>query len=348
MAEERKARLAFIGCGSFASTSLLPNIHRVPEIDLVAVCDIDRPKAERAARNFGARRIYTDMEEMMDKEELDGVFVIGPAPQQAALAPRVLRRGIPVYVEKPSANTSAEARELALIAEKHKVWGQVGFMKRFAYVYRMAKEIISRPDFGPLHIIKCKFAQGPYPQIWGIDSAKRAFLIGQLCHIFDLIRYFGGDVQAVQSFYHEVTPTQFAYVVNLIFSSGAVGQLDLNTLETKQAFRDIIEELQLVGYETHLVCEDMLNLRWQSPDDFSPAVPETGRYLHSYSPAWTGVSNTRKAFGYEDEVRHFARRCLGLVEGGPDLWDSYGSLLIGEAIYESAHNGGVVTIRPER
>lgn len=344
MNSQRQAKLAFIGCGSFATASIFPNIPLVPQIDLVAVCDIDRGKAERNARNFGARRVYTDLEEMLDKEELDGVFTIGPAPQQYQLAPHVLKRGIPVYVEKPSAVTSAQARELAELAEAHGTWGQVGFMKRFADVYAMAKEIVGRPEFGPLHIVKCKFAQGPYPQIWGIDSAKRAMLIGQLCHIFDLVRYFGGDPKTVHAFYREVTPTQFAYAVNVAFESGAVGQLDLNSLACKQAFRDIVEELELVGFETHIVCEDMLKLRWQDREDFTKAAPRAGRYLHTFSPSWTGIARSAMTFGYWGEVQHFARRCLGEVEGGPDLWDSYWSLLFGEAVYESAQGGGVVSV----
>ena len=344
MAATRQARLAFIGCGNFATHSIFPNIPFIPEIDLVAVCDIDREKAERNARNFGARRVYTDMEEMLDKEELDGVFVIGPAPQQYRLAPHVLRRGIPVYVEKPSAVTSAEAKELAELAEAHGTWGQVGFMKRFADVYVMAREIIGRPEFGPLHMVKCKFAQGPYPQIWGIDSPKRSMLIGQLCHIFDLVQYFGGRAKTVHAMYHEVTPTQFAYIVNVRFASGCIGQLDVNSLECKTGFRDIIEELQLVGFETHIVCEDMLTLRWQDREDFTKAVPRAGRYLHTFSPAWTGIGNSRMTFGYYGEVRHFALRCLGEVAGGPDLWDSYWSLRLGEAVYESAETGRVVEI----
>ena len=51
-------------------------------------------------------------------------------------------------------------------------------------------------ELGPA---KVKFAQGPYPQIWGIDSPRRAMLIGQLCHIFDLARFFGGDVETVSA-----------------------------------------------------------------------------------------------------------------------------------------------------
>ena len=343
MSAQRQARLAFIGCGGFATYSIFPNIHLVPEADLVAVCDIDRTKAERNARNFGARKVYVDLEEMLDKEKPDGVFVIGPAPQQYKLAPHVLKRGIPVYTEKPSANTSKEARELAELAEKHKTWGQVGFMKRFADVYLMAKDIIGRPEFGPLHMVKCKFAQGPYPQIWGIDSAKRSMLIGQLCHIFDLIRFFGGDVKRLQALYHEATPTQFAYLVNLEFKSGAVGQLDVNGLEHKQGFRDIHEVLQLVGLETNVVCEDVLHLRWQSKEDFTKAVPRAGRYLHTFCPTWTGV-RSNATYGYLGEVAHFAKRCLGLVQGGPDLWDSMKSLQLGEAIYDSSHGAGLVTL----
>jgi len=80
MSDDRKARLAFIGAGGFATSALYPNIHKVPQIDLVAVCDLDEEKARRNARNFGAREVYTDADTMLDEQEPDGVFVIGPAP----------------------------------------------------------------------------------------------------------------------------------------------------------------------------------------------------------------------------------------------------------------------------
>ena len=208
----------------------------------------------------------------------------------------------------------------------------------------MAKDIISRESFGPLHMVKMKFAQGPYPQIWGMDSPHRSMLVGQLCHVFDLVRFFGGDVKTVQAMFHSVTPTQFAYLVNLRFASGAVGQLDLNGLECHQGFRDIIEILQLVGLGTHVMCEDMLYLKWQDREDFTDAAAYTGRYIHSFRPTASTASAGRRMLGYETEVAHFARRCLGLVEGGPDLWDSYKALQIGEAVYTSAHENRTVEI----
>ncbi|MGD9494854.1 MAG: Gfo/Idh/MocA family protein [Armatimonadota bacterium] len=342
--EARKARLAFIGCGGFATASIFPNIHKVPQIDLVAVCDIVRERAERNARNFGARRVYVDMEEMLDKEQLDGVFVIGPAPQQYELAPAVLRRGIPVYVEKPSANTAAEAKELVEIAREHGTWGQVGFMKRFAWVYRIAKEISASEQFGPLNMVTCHFGQGPYPQIWGMDSAKRSMLVGQLVHIFDLTRFFGGDVASLSAVYHEVTDTQFAFLVNLRFRSGAVGQLDLNGLECRVGFRDIREWVKLVGFESYLICDGMQRLKWQPRGEWSELIPNTGPYTYTYDPAWTGIADSKANFGYLGEVEHFALRCIGERAGGPDLSDSYEALRIAEAVYEATESGETVEL----
>jgi len=74
------------------------------------------------------------------------------------------------------------------------------------------------------------------------------------------------------------------------------------------------------------------------------ATPHTGSYAHTWTPTWTGLGNSLSAFGYTGEVKHFAQRCLGNVHDGPNLWDSYHALKIGEAIYDSAHGAGLVEL----
>jgi len=347
MANDNKAqaKVAVVGCGNFSTRSILPNFAFIPSADLVAVCDIVEEKAKQCARRFGARRFYTDIDRMLENEELDGVFIIGPAPMHYELAPKVLSRGIPVYVEKPPAITSQQAKELAELADSKGVFGQVGFMKRFCDVYRMAKEIVSSDEFGRLYFVRCKFAQGPYPSIWGIEQPCKAMLIGQLCHIFDLVRFFCGDVRRLHALYREVTSTQFFFIVNIEFETGILGQLYLSSLDCKQGFRDICEVLELVGYENYVVCEDMLRLYWQGKEDFVTAAPHAGRYLKVFSPTWTGIIDSRRAFGYFNEVEHFVKRCLGEASGGPDLWDGYWSLRIAEAVYESAMSGKAIEMQ---
>ena len=342
-----QARLAFIGCGGFATASIFPNIAQVPEFNLIATCDVVAEKAERNARAFGALRSYSNAEEMLDKEELDGVFVIGPAPQQYELAPMVLKRGIPVYVEKPSANTSADAKELAELAEANKIWGQCGFMKRFAYVYRITKELQSRDEFGATKLVSVKFGQGPYPQIWGIDSYKRAFLIGQCCHLHDLLRFIGGDVRTVSTVMNEdAAAGRVAYLSLLEFANGAIGQLNLNCWETNPGFTHIQERLEVCGEGCSVHCEDMREVRYIGKSGWSDAVANSGPFSYDYRQARTGAGNSRDVHGYLGEVRNFARHCLGLEDQAADLWDSYEALRIGEAIYDSAHGAGTVNIAP--
>ena len=138
---------------------------------------------------------------MLDEQQPDSVFVIGPAHQ---IRLPIMRRGIDLRRETLG-NTSAQARELAELAEANGVWGHCGFMKRFATSAWPGHH--DAP--GVRRVLWCHpRGQGPYHR-WGIDSARRAMLIGQLCHIFDLTRFLGGDVAAVM---HSiaVTSTQFA------------------------------------------------------------------------------------------------------------------------------------------
>lgn len=352
MSEQRKARLAFVGCGAFTNAQIFPCIEQLPRIEIVGVCDLVREKAEAASRMFNCCPVYDDLDAMLNEIEVDGCFVIGPAPVQYAVAPKIMKKGIPVYVEKPSANTSAEALEMVKIAQENGVWGQVGFMKRFCNAYQLAKQIVKKDEFGDLNLVNCKFSQGPYPQIWGIDSAKRAFLIGQLCHIIDLVRYFGGDVATVQAISKEPrqnpdnpdVSSRIAYLVNVIYHNGAIGQLNLNGMEARHGFRDFDERLELVGYENIVTVQNMWHVTWRKGDDWETTPQGTGTYTLQHGVAGLGAWSMHKLLGYTDEVEHFALRCLGERKKCPsgDLLDSAKSLQIGEAIYESAMNGGKV------
>ena len=63
---ENKVRIAFVGCGGHANHSLYPVIHRIDEIDLVAVVDSIEEKRLRVQRLFGALKAYDEVDEMLD------------------------------------------------------------------------------------------------------------------------------------------------------------------------------------------------------------------------------------------------------------------------------------------
>ena len=69
---EKRLRVGFVGCGEQAQRNLLPSMQYAP-IELVAVCDVDAARAETVAGRVGARRWYTDLDQLLQDDELEAV-----------------------------------------------------------------------------------------------------------------------------------------------------------------------------------------------------------------------------------------------------------------------------------
>ncbi|MBA2480329.1 MAG: Gfo/Idh/MocA family oxidoreductase [Planctomycetes bacterium] len=141
-------RIAVVGCGTHATNNIHPCL-AYADCVLDAVCDLDRGFAERNARIHGASAIYTDYRAMLDERKPDGVIVVGPAAIHHKIGMEVLSRGIPLYVEKPTAPTYAQARELVRTARDHGTFLMTGYMKRFGAPYAYARELIRSGEFVP-------------------------------------------------------------------------------------------------------------------------------------------------------------------------------------------------------
>ncbi len=341
MAQDKPARIAVVGCGSFAQSKLYPSIRETDNIHLAAVCDLVEERARSAARRFGADAWYVDVDAMLDAHEPDGVCVIGPAPMQYEVGKHVLERGFPLYTEKPCAISSAEAEELAAIARSKGLITACAFMKRHSAAYRAARSVIERDEFGPVRMIEVRFTQGPYPALWGIEEPMRAFLIGQLCHIFDLTRFLAGDVRSVTARLHEHEPGSGygVYAVMLTLADGGLGLMNLNALESDAWHFN--EYVRVTGYRHWLDVEDMLRLRYHPLEGW---LGETDRLLKNqvmtWQPALLIEAKMLELAGYAGEIRNFADCCLSAEQPVATAQDCAEALKIGEAIWASARDGG--------
>jgi len=196
---DRAFRLAFIGCGSHSSRTLQPNARMVDRIALRAMCDPDKAKAQAAAPRWGAPAWYTDYRRMLDKEDLDGVVVVGPPEMMAPITKDVLLRGTPALTEKPPAIDAAGAKELVEASEKSGVPGMVATHWRHAPAYAKARALMEDDRFGePTHCQAWFFAPGP-AAARGEMSALTSYLIFQGVHVMDCTRALMGDVVEVSA-----------------------------------------------------------------------------------------------------------------------------------------------------
>ncbi len=344
---ERKARIAFVGCGAHSTSALYPTIHTIPIMELVAVCDLKEELARRNARYFGALRWYTDVEELLSKEELDGAIIVGTPQMHCEVGKRCLDAGIPILVEKPSAVSYKEAVELAQYAEARGLWGAVAYMKRYAVCYQLAKRIADSEEFGGIHSLEARFSNGPYPAIWGIEEPAKAFLIGQVVHIFNLARFFCGEMKEIYAKLYLLTPNMFAYAIAGEFQSGVPFVMNLNALEASDW--KISERLALSGNGCLLEVTDMLHLRYRPRTLPYQEFNIGGRtQTIEWNPEWTELMATKAegSFGYRGEIESFARACLGEDKPRSTLWDGAKDLQISEAVWESASLNKPVKINP--
>src|SRR5690242_13402293 len=116
----KKARIAIVGAGWWATTAHIPAIKSHPEAELVAVQSRERAKAERVARDFGVNHAFVSVDELLALPELDGVIVSTTPNVHHVQAKAALERGLHVLVEKPMTFTVAEAQELVELAGQKK------------------------------------------------------------------------------------------------------------------------------------------------------------------------------------------------------------------------------------
>ncbi|MAO54680.1 MAG: oxidoreductase, partial [Rhodospirillaceae bacterium] len=104
-------RAAVVGCGRVSRTAHYSSLKENEDFDFVAVCDTDSARADEWAQknNVGA---YHDIDELLDRENLDFVTINAPNGLHPQLAVKAAERGVNVMCEKPLGMSLAEVDSL--------------------------------------------------------------------------------------------------------------------------------------------------------------------------------------------------------------------------------------------
>ena len=85
-------------------------MHELPDVELAWCCDASEANRERVREAFPSARLTGDLDEVLADEGVDAVALATPVPTHAPLAVRVLEAGKHCFVEKPIAQSVADAR----------------------------------------------------------------------------------------------------------------------------------------------------------------------------------------------------------------------------------------------
>ena len=232
-----RVRLALVGCGRI-SRNHFDAIAKVPELELVAVADIDVSRAEREGAVHGVPA-FASLEAMLDAVPSDLVSICTPSglhPQHGILA---AERGRHVLTEKPMAISLAGADDLVKACDAAGVHLFVVKQNRLNPAIQLLKRAVDKERFGRVYManttVRWARPQEYYDQeswrgTWEFDGGA---MMNQASHYVDLMQWLVGPVESVMA----KTATQARHieaedsgVAVLKFRSGALGVIEVNVL----------------------------------------------------------------------------------------------------------------------
>ncbi len=238
--------VAFVGAGSYAQGSLLPNLPRDSRLRRVAVLTRSGTTSKRVAEKFDFELCTADEGDIFASDAVDAVFVATRHDSHAAYVVQALETGKSVFVEKPLALDEEELTAIteALAAAPSSPLLMVGFNRRFS---PLANALKSRLGAGPLAMAYRVNAGSMPADSWQQDrEIGGGRIIGEACHFIDLMTFLCG---APATSVHSVALADpeglcDTAVLTLEFGDGSIGTVSYFANGTKSSSKERLEVFQ--------------------------------------------------------------------------------------------------------
>ena len=231
--ESKKAKdrinVGLIGAGTFAATTILPIIKKLPSVNLRGVASATGPSGKHAGDKFGFEYCTTDYNEILEDPDIDCVLIATRPNLHAGIVVEALNHGKDVFVEKPLALSVSELKEIVTTLRKKPHRLMVGLNRRFASLVLRAKEFLN--EGGQPLVIYYLISTPPFPKdAWILDRNDGGGIVkGDMCHMVDLAQFLAGSLPV--KVYAEGLPNSGVYapnenlVVTITFANGSVASL---------------------------------------------------------------------------------------------------------------------------
>ncbi len=197
---------AVIGFGGLGQRHFEGTKNMAELAEIIAVCDVDSSKFETAVKtnldgdgqkaDLSACHLYSDANEMFEKETLDFVIIATPTCSHAELAIAALNKGIHVFSEKPMARSLEECQMMIDAAKRNNKLLSIGLCLRFDPAYLQLKKLVDSGEWGKLE--RLEMARLSQPPLWGyknwfIDFSKSGgAALDMHVHDVDFMQYMLG------------------------------------------------------------------------------------------------------------------------------------------------------------
>jgi len=268
----RRVAIGLAGLG-YWGTNVARNLARIPGCEPFWCCDVDDARRGRASSLLPDARFTTDFDELLADESLDAVAIATPVPTHVAMAERAIEAGKHCFVEKPLAQSGADAERVVALAEQRGLVLMVGHLLQFHPGVDALRALISSGELGELHYIYSQRLN--LGKLRADENALWSLGAHDVSVFLDLTGELPLEVSAHgESYVREgVEDVVFGH---LRFPSGMVAHMHLSWLDPHKERR-----LTVVGSQRMAVFDDMAKERKLTVFDkgFDPDADSKGDYV---------------------------------------------------------------------
>ncbi len=347
-------KVGIIGNGGISNSHINGYLNLGDEVEIVACCDINFPKAQAYAKKYNIPNVYDNCYDMLENNDLDIVSVCTWNNAHAECSIAALNAGCHVLCEKPMAMNTEEALKMKEAAEKNGKLLMIGFVRRHGNDAKEAIEYVKQDTLGEIYYAKASYLRRcGFPGGWfgNKELSGGGPLIDLGVHVIDLTRYIMGNPKPVTVFgatfdkigarshiksggwqsetevKEEIFTVEDLATAMIRFDNGAVLQVEASfNLNTKKGSGDIYlfgnkAGLSLSPFELYTECNNQLA-------DITPLGKNDFDFDRDFK---------REIKNFVDTVNGKAE-CIATADDGIEL------MRILDAIYLSAQTGKSVDI----
>jgi|SRR3954471_1528325 predicted dehydrogenase len=340
-------RIAVIGAGLIGRKHL-GILKDDPAFEVAGIAD-PSPQAETYARENGFAH-FNDTEALLDKTKPDGVIIANPNALHRETALLCVARKIPAIVEKPVADTLADARAIVEAAAKANVPVLTGHHRRHNPIIQAARDFVAGGKLGKIVAANGTWLHRKpddyFDVTWRRETGGGPILINAI-HDIDCLRMVVGEIESVQAIASRKTrgwTVEDTAAAVLKFANGALGTFivsdatvspwnwEATSRESAIAPSELENCFAIAGTRGGLSIPQLQHWSYDKPDG-AWADPLTRRTLA-----------VRQADPYPRQLHHFARVIRGEERPVIDAAEGARTLAATLAIAESAKTGRPVQV----
>ena len=342
-------RCGIIGCGVISDTHLA-GYRQIPDAEVVGVCDLILPRAEKLAESCPGARCFQDYRELLDT--VDAVSVCTDHASHAQIVCDAINRGKHVICEKALGRVPEDLDRMLAAAAAHKEVVASGiFQHRFNPGNIALRKLVREGRFGKLLTVNLNFACLRTDEYYRKDAWRGTMagegggvLINQAIHFLDQLRFLFGDIVRVAALSGNFTHGDLIEVEDTAAAVGETAEgVPVSICATNSSSADWRSVITVTGSRARLELVDekisFLSAADQEEENaIRAALESAGDGDAIYGKVYYGTGHTVQLADFIDAIKF--HRAPGVT-----LADAAGSAALVHAIYAAAASGKWQAVR---